>query len=297
MKRYRTDRAGNAGMQHEAGGMSHVSRLTLSLVLVVACALGGAGLYLLYAGMTDFASARGVLATPGTAPPSPASAAFNPPRPEDAPQDIRDAVMLGYHIMIETKTYAGAYVGNALQCRSCHFDGGRDLNTLSLVGVAAKYPRYRSRSDYATDLVNRTQSCFERSMNGRPLPPEGKEMQAVMAYYHWISKGVPIYADIPWLGIKKLDSGHKPNAEAGGQVFAQVCARCHGGDGLGTRIAPPVWGPDSYNDGAGMHKLDNFSAFVHRYMPKDNPTLTVIEALDVAAYAGSRPRPHFSAGK
>ena len=67
--------------------------------------------------------------------------------------------------MTETKKYAGKYVGNDLACTNCHFDGGRSLNTITLVGVGAAYPLYRSRRDYATDLTLRTQGCFERSMN------------------------------------------------------------------------------------------------------------------------------------
>ena len=45
--------------------------------------------------------------------------------------------------------------------------GGRSLDTISLAGVGAVYPQFRSRQDYTTDLAMRTQDCFERSMNGR----------------------------------------------------------------------------------------------------------------------------------
>lgn len=273
-------------------------KLWFSLVLVLTLTLAGAGFYLIYTSMTDFPASRGVMAGDrAQVPVTPSSVTFNPPRPEDAPEEIRDGVMLGYHILIDTQSYAKEYVGNALQCRSCHFNGGRELNTLSLVGVAAKYPKYRKRQEFATDLVTRTQGCFQRSMNGRPLPPEGKLMQALMAYYHWISKGVPIYADIPWLGLKALDSDHKPDKQAGEDIFNRICFRCHGADGQGTRIAPPLWGPESYNDGAGMHKLKNFSAFAYRYMPKNDPVLAVEQALDVAAYVGSQPRAHLKSGQ
>ena len=272
--------------------------IIFSLVLVVALILAEAGLLAMLGFMAEPSNPRAILAGGAGGPILQASqVVFDPPRPEDAPEDIREGVMLGYHILMDTQTYAKQYVGNKLNCRNCHFNAGRERNTLSLVGVAVKYPMYRERQKYVTDLVTRTQGCFERSMNGKALPPEGKEMQAIMAYYHWISKGLPMYADVPWLGLKKLKSEHKPDPVAGKQIFAQVCARCHGDDGLGTAIAPPMWGPESFNDGAGMHKMKNFSAFTHHFMPKNSPTLSVDQSLDVSAYATSQPRPHFRAGK
>lgn len=46
---------------------------------------------------------------------------YDPPRPEDALEEIRDAVMLGYNILNKTQKYASEYVGNEL---NCHFEGG-----------------------------------------------------------------------------------------------------------------------------------------------------------------------------
>lgn len=222
---------------------------------------------------------------------------FDPPRPEDAPENIRDAVMLGYNILENTQQYASEYVGNDLNCTNCHFDAGRAIKTLSLVGVAAKYPKYRERNDFASDLVTRTNGCFQRSQNGKPLPADSKEMEALMAYYHWISKGIPIYADIPWLGLKKMKSNHQPDKSQGKVVFEENCQMCHGINGQGTLIAPALWGQGSYNDGAGMSKIPNLAAFAHLYMPKGNPGLTEVQSLDVAAFVNTQPRPHFVSTK
>lgn len=219
---------------------------------------------------------------------------FRPPRPEDAPESIRAEVMLGYKIMTETKKYAGEYVGNDLACTSCHFDGGRSRNTISLVGVGAIYPKYRSRQDYTVDLAMRTQDCFQRSMNGTAPELDSQVMQSLLVYMQWISKGIPIYSKLPWALPASLDSSHKPDAAAGAAVFKDVCAQCHGGDGQGTAIAPPLWGDGSYNDGAGMHRVTTFSVFAWRFMPKNSPSLTQEQALDVAAYVNSQPRPHMA---
>lgn len=74
----------------------------------------------------------------------------------------------------------------------------------------------------------------------------------------------------------------------------QKCAMCHGANGQGTLAAPPLWGKDSFNDGAGMAKLDNFSAFTHLNMPLGNPDLSIEDALDVALFVTTEPRPHFA---
>ncbi len=232
----------------------------------------------------------------GAAPPTIAlpggEAFYNPPRPDDAPESIRAEVMVGYKIMTETKKYAGQYVGNDLSCSSCHFDGGRSLNTISLVGVGAVYPKYRSRQKYTVDLAMRTQDCFQRSMNGTAPPLDSQVMQSLLVYMQWISRGIPVYAKLPWALPSEIDSSHKPDPAAGTPVYKDVCARCHGDDGQGTRIAPPLWGDGSYNDGAGMHRVTTFSVFAWRFMPKNAPSLTKEQALDVAAFVNAQPRPH-----
>jgi len=229
--------------------------------------------------------------------PTGAVVVYNPPAPESAPADIKEAVMLGYHIVKETKKYAGEYVGNALSCTNCHFNAGMTRGGknggLSLVGVGATYPAYKKRENYAVNLITRTNDCFERSMNGKPLPASGKEMTAVVTYYQWISKGLPIYAEIPWLGLPLLKSSHQPHQAEGKKILAQNCTACHGSNGEGTPLGPPLWGPNSFNKGAGLAKLENFAAFVHLNMPRENPDLSDAQALDVAAYVTTQPRPHF----
>jgi len=60
-------------------------------------------------------------------------------------------------------------------------------------------------------------------------------------------------------------------------------------------MIPPLWGPDSFNDGAGMARLITIANFVHFNMPHGtdylDPRLTTEDAWDVAAYVVSRPRP------
>src|SRR5258707_11544297 len=61
-------------------------------------------------------------------------------------------------------------------------------------------------------------------------------------------------------------------------------------------MVPPLWGNDSFNDGAGMARLITAANFIHFNMPHGtdylNPQLTPEDAWDVAAYMVSQPRPH-----
>ncbi|MCL4487681.1 MAG: c-type cytochrome [Chloroflexi bacterium] len=132
-----------------------------------------------------------------------------------------------------------------------------------------------------------------RSENGKALPYDSKEMTSIVTYLQWISKGIPIYAKVPWLGVPALSSTHKPDAAAGQQVFQTKCSPCHGTNGQGTSIAPPLWGDHSYNDGAGMATPATLASFAHLNMPRGNPDLTVEQALDVGEFVDTQPRPKF----
>ena len=55
---------------------------------------------------------------------------------------------------------------------------------------------------------------------------------------------------------------------------------------------PPLWGPNSYNWGAGMHRVNTAAGFIKANMPFGRGgTLTDQQAWDVAAFVNSRPRP------
>ena len=224
----------------------------------------------------------------------PAVPQFNPPQPQDAPKDIREAVMLGYNILTDTAQYAGEHVGNELSCAACHQDGGRSKDTISLVGAAATYPRFSSSHNSSIDLALKVQDCFARNLNAAPPTLDSRAMQAVLAYLQWISKDIPVYASLPWALPASLGSSHKPDAGNGAQVYADNCAACHGEAGDGS---PPLWGKGSYSDGAAMHGVDMFAVFTHRFMPPDAATLTPEQALDVSAYVNAQPRPAFSAAQ
>lgn len=217
--------------------------------------------------------------------------------PSSAPPQFRDQVMLGYRIMLNTRDYAGEYVGNKLACVNCHFcagntTGGRN-GSISLVGVTTRYPQFSQRDNREITLADRIQNCFMRSMNGKNLPNDSLEMKGLLAYLHWISQDVKGFKQLPWLGLREVRSSHEPNAKEGEKVFNDKCMICHGEDGNGSAQAPPLWGENSFNDGAGMNTMGRLSAFVLDNMPYQEPSLTVEQAMDVAAFIISKPRPKF----
>lgn len=275
------------------------AKLGFPFALLLAAAAVGAAAAAILSHLVTFRAPPGLqtVAPPSRAGTLEGAIAFDPPRPEDAPADLREAVTYGHALFTDTVRRLPDHVGNRLSCTNCHFDGGRSKEGISLVGVAAVYPRYRARTRYATDLVSRTNECFQRSMNGKPLEPESREMQALIAYYQWISRGLPIYGDIPWLGLQRVEAKHTPDPEAGKAAWAEKCAVCHGGDGGGSDLGPPVWGSASFNDGAGMHRAETLAAFARSYMPRTAPDLTPEQALDVAAFVAKQPRPHFTGAR
>lgn len=217
--------------------------------------------------------------------------------PELAPEGIKDQVMLGYNIIIDTKKYAKDYVGNNLDCNNCHFCGGNTLGGknggISLVGVTNIYPRYSARSKRTLSLKDRISNCFQRSMNGTSPDHDSPIMQGIVAYLAWISMEVMNIKDPPWLGLKTIESKHQPNPENGAKVYLANCAICHQPLGTGTQGVPPLWGNNSFNDGAGMNMLPMLSSFVFYNMPYEDPVLTEEEAIDVAAFVIQQQRPIF----
>ncbi len=218
---------------------------------------------------------------------------FAPPSPDTIPGDQRgEQIRLGYRVIVNTQDYAKAYVGNALNCTNCHLDAGLNPNAASFVGLASVYPEYRARRGRVVTLPERINECFERSLNGKALPAESSRLQAVVAYIEWLSLGVPKGAKIPWRGLPRLAVSRKADSERGRQVFASHCAFCHGSDGQGSMAAPPLWGPKSYNIGAGMARISVAASFIKANMPRGwGWTLSDNEAYDVAAFINSQPRP------
>ncbi|MCC7124809.1 MAG: c-type cytochrome [Acidobacteria bacterium] len=199
------------------------------------------------------------------------------------------------------------FMDSRLNCASCHLAVGTEPGTLTLLQTREHYPRFSGRAGGMTEIEDRINECMQRSMNGRPLPVDSVEMKAMAAYL----RGLGGQYDAMSASSRKTDEpppfATPPRAadrQAGREVFEKRCAICHGGDGLGLLASgdkakgylfPPLWGPDSFNTGAGMHRVLTAARFIKARMPLGEPTLTNDEAFDVAAFINDQPRPVMAA--
>ncbi len=228
-----------------------------------------------------------------------AKKAWAPPDEKTIPKGpMGDSIRLGLRIFNETPKYAAAYVGNRMSCNDCHIQSGTAKWASPMVGLPGIFPQFNQRAGRVISLAERIEDCFRRSENGRPLPMEGEEMAALLAYIQWVSQGQRAGVAFVGRGLEKLPA-LEGDAKRGATVYSEQCAPCHGDDGRGSPpVLPALWGPDAYNDGAGMNKVEKMAAFVHHNMPQNCPgSLTAQEAYDVAAYVASKPRGRFDGAR
>src|SRR5579863_5668820 len=217
----------------------------------------------------------------------------------------------GKRLMVQTTEFLGSdvadpkmrYTRSRLACASCH---SLEPGNLSLVATFSHYPAISARSGANETLQDRINECMTRSMNGRPLGGGSPEMIAMVAWLKFLE-------DRDAATGASQRQAHEPPAfetprraadpESGQRVFEKRCAACHGKDGAGLRAAPdlihgfvfpPLWGPDSFNDGAGMHRVLTAAKFIKARMPLGRADLDDDQAFDVAAYVNSKPRPEMA---
>jgi len=236
---------------------------------------------------------------------------FETPRLADMLKESNaEQLVLGARLNISTHEMLPRNVGNALNCASCHLNAGTVANGSPYIGISAFFPSYAARAGRVITLEDRINGCFLRSMNGKPLPLDSKEMKAMVAYFDWMKRETRPEDKVEGRGVGKIDQSIVPNVENGKKIYAAQCALCHGNDGEGIRNAggkwvyPPLWGDESFNIGAGMARTYTAAAFVKRNMPiafhagfpLGQGGLSDQEAVDVAEYFTHMPRPDF-AGK
>ncbi|MFP7721888.1 c-type cytochrome [Lysobacter sp. A3-1-A15] len=243
--------------------------------------------------------ARSVASAPAAPAPAAAGGPFNPPSEADIPEGpFGDTVRRGRDIFLDTPTHAAEFVGNGLSCGNCHLDAGRKADSAPLWGAWVRYPAFRGKNQRVNNFTERLQGCFSYSMDGT-APPAGHDvLVALEAYSFWMSRGAPVGATLPGAGYPKGPRPPSaPDFSRGQAVFDANCAICHGADGQGQQVDgrfvfPPLWGPESYNWGAGMHQLDNAAAFIQANMPLGKGgTLSLQDAWDVALYMNGHERP------
>ena len=225
---------------------------------------------------------------------------FQPPQESELPDNAYGKmVMDGYALFVDTKRQAPQFVGNGLNCTNCHLDQGRMANSAPLWGAYPMYPAYRKKNDKVNTFAERLQGCFQFSMNGgKPPAADSREITALSTYAYWLSTKAPVGIELPGRGYPDVPApagGY--NLARGAAVYKQQCAICHGDNGQGQKVGqdyimPPLWGKDSYNWGAGMHRINTAASFIKHNMPlgKAN-SLSDEQAWDVAAFVNTHERP------
>ena len=217
------------------------------------------------------------------------------PDPATIPEGpLGDSIRLGLHVLNDTPKYAAPYVGNKMSCGHCHIESGTVAGGIPLVGVPGMFPVYRDREKTVITFEERIEQCFQRSEHGHRVPNDNPIMVGLVAYAQWLSKDQVTGHPFPGRGLVKLPELNS-DRDRGGEIYALQCALCHGADGAGKPPAiPAVWGPNAYDDGAGMNDVAKMAAFVQHNMPQTDPgSLTPQEAYDVAAFINSKPHEPF----
>lgn len=224
-------------------------------------------------------------------------------------KEQKEKVEYGKEIIAHTALYFGpkgtvnANSTNGMNCQNCHLDAGTKVFGNNYSAVASTYPKFRARSGSTENIYKRVNDCFERSLNGKALDTNSKEMQAIVAYINFLGKDVTKGEKPKGVGFKDLaflDRAIDP--VKGKVVYEQKCVSCHQSTGEGLLndeknafVYPPLWGKNSYNDGAGLYRMSNFAKYVKYNMPlgvnHENAQLTDEEAWDVAAFVNSQSRP------
>jgi thiosulfate dehydrogenase len=233
---------------------------------------------------------------------------FNTEPVEDG--ENREQLLYGRELISNTSKYFGpngsvAKITNGMNCQNCHLNAGTKPFGNNYGAVASTYPKFRERSGSVESIEKRVDDCFERSLNGKAIDHNSKEMHAIVAYIKWLGKHVPKGEKPKGSGITDLAYLDRVTDTAKGKIiYNQKCLSCHGINGAGVSNAdntgyafPPLWGGHRYNTGAGLYRVSRFAGYVKDNMPfapgtdHYHPQLSDEEAWDVAAFVNSQPRP------
>jgi len=195
------------------------------------------------------------------------------------------------------------YSGTNMACASCHLDSGQSPGMLNLLQASSKYPRFSGRDGGIGDLRDRINGCMQRSMNGDPLPRNSIEMLAMETYINNLGEQFLAMGNTRRQQQEPElfeEPKRRASVENGKEIYEDRCQVCHGRNGEGLKASkniaegylfPPLWGEDSYNNGAGMTRILTASRFIKARMPLGEPDLSNDQAYDVAAYVNSHERP------
>jgi thiosulfate dehydrogenase len=224
---------------------------------------------------------------------------------------LSEEIRRGFRLFTNTPGEAPKLAPGGMSCSNCHMNAGQREKSMPLVDVAGMFPEYNRRSARLFSLGDRITDCFLRSENttGGQLSsdefpnPTSPEVLAISAYLTWLSRGAAMGKNPSWRGQNTIQASalipvDKLDPAKGEAIYADRCATCHGPDGqgvqIGDKIAGPLWGPRSWNDGAGAARVYTLAGMIRYSMPYLDPgNMTDADAQHLAAFIDSKPRPAF----
>jgi L-cysteine S-thiosulfotransferase len=144
-----------------------------------------------------------------------------------------DTVNPGFLWVQQGETLWTERVGRS--CADCHGDA-----TVSMRGVAARYPAYDGRAGRVLTLEQRIQQCRTERQGAAAWPAESNALLAIGAYVGLQSRGWPISVRTDGAAAASYENGRRVFLRRQGQLNLS-CAQCHdqlAGHRLGGEIIP-----------------------------------------------------------
>lgn len=231
---------------------------------------------------------------------------------------LSNEIRWGFKLFMNTPGEAKPFAPGKISCTNCHLNGGQRERALPLVNIAGMFPEYNRRAGRLISLNDRIVECLMRSENATgtldahataadaktALPTAtSREVLAIAAYLTWLSRGSTMGKSPVWRNKNTIAASaqiplDKLDPAKGAAIYEQQCVMCHGVEGegiqVGDRRPAPLWGPDSWNDGAGAARVYTLAGIIRYTMPYVAPgTLTDEQAQQLAAFITSKPRPSY----
>ena len=230
-------------------------------------------------------------------------------------------IQWGYRLFTNTPAEAERFVPGEVSCNNCHLNAGQRERAMPLVAISGVFPEYNRRAGRLISLNDRIVDCFLRSENAAgKLPrdesgkvvdaaaeampnPTSREVLALAAYLNWLSRGNEIGKSPAWRGQNTIAQASlipvdKLDPQKGEAIYKERCVSCHGAEGQGVFVGDkrpgPLWGPNSWNDGAGAARVYTLAGIIRYTMPYLDPgNMTDEDAQQLAAFITSKPRPSY----
>jgi len=181
-----------------------------------------------------------------------------------------------------------ATAGQGKSCAGCHGDA-----TVSMKGVAARYPSFDTHSKRVINLGQRIAQCRQTRQDAPPWKPESRELLALESYVALQSRGMPVAPPGgPEVGLAAA-RGKAVYFQRMGQLNLS-CAQCHD-EHWGKRLAGstipqghasayPIYRLEWQDMGSLQRRLRNCMSGVRAELPPYGAQ----ELVDLEAYLAAR---------